>query len=300
MDLIDRVRSVLGPQYEIERELGRGGMGTVFLGRDLTLRRPVAIKTLHPELASARAAEAFQREARALARVSHPNVVVVHHRGEGDGLFLFVMEYVDGETLHQRLKRGPLGSREVVRLGLDLLAGLTAVHRAGIIHRDIKPGNIFLTEDRAVLGDFGVARVPHDADPPESTFGSGAGSPDYMAPEQWSGEDITPRTDLYQVGAVLYEAISGRRWREAEGSGRAAWSGLPRGLSRALRRALLRKEAERWNDATHFRQALGRLEQRPVWPAYCGGRRGGAPGGWNIWNGSFGTPPDGAGRPAPR
>lgn len=267
MELIDRVRAALGPQYEVERELGRGGMGTVFLGRDLNLRRPVAIKILHPELASARVAEAFQREARALARVSHPNVVVVHHRVEGEGLFLFVMEYVDGETVYQRLKRGPLGYREVVRLGLDLLSGLTAVHRAGIIHRDIKPGNIFLTDGRAVLGDFGVARVQQDAESPESTLDPGAGTPDYMAPEQCAGGLLSPRTDLYQVGAVLYEAISGRRWRDVEPTGRAAWSGIPRGLSRMLRRALARNAAARWVDAAQFHRVLARLQHRPMWPS---------------------------------
>lgn len=266
VELIDRVRVALGAQYEVERELGRGGMGTVYLGRDVALRRPVAIKVLHPEIASARIAGAFQREAQALARVSHPNVVVVHHRGEGQGLFLFVMEYVDGETLSQRLERGPLGSREVVRLGLDLLAGLVATHRSGIIHRDIKPGNIFLTAERAVLGDFGIARVHEETGPADSTLGARAGSPDYMAPEQWSGEDLSPRTDLYQVGAVLYEASSGRRWRAAEASGRAAWSGLPRGLSRVFRRALARKPAERYADAAEFRQALARLARPAVAP----------------------------------
>ena len=151
LSVLERLRAALGPGLVVEREIARGGMGMVFLARDTLLDRPVAIKVLQPELATATAAERFLREARHAAGLRHPSVVRVHHAGEANGLLYFTMDHIAGETLAARLERGHLEPREVVRLGLDLLAALGAAHRQGLIHRDVKPSNIFLTPERALL-----------------------------------------------------------------------------------------------------------------------------------------------------
>ncbi|NIR60768.1 MAG: serine/threonine protein kinase, partial [Gammaproteobacteria bacterium] len=200
--LLERLRKALAGQYEVERELAAGGMGSIFLARDPTLERQVAVKILRPELATARAAERFLREARILASLSHPNVVPVHSAGEADGLFYYVMDYVEGETLGARLERGALSRDEAAKLGTDLLAALEASHAHGIVHRDVKPANIFLVADRALLGDFGIAK-PLDEPGGLTAAGDLVGTPSYMAPEQLEGE-VTPRTDLYAAGMVLY------------------------------------------------------------------------------------------------
>ena len=137
--LLERLRAALAPQYEVERELGAGGMGTIFLARDVTLECDRAIKILRPELATATAAERFLREARILASLSHPNVVPVHSAGEVDGLFYYVMDHIAGDTVAERLERGPLSQEEAVRLGGDLLRALEAAHASGVIHRAVLP-----------------------------------------------------------------------------------------------------------------------------------------------------------------
>jgi len=253
--LLDRLRKALAGQYEVERELAAGGMGSIFVARDVTLERPVAIKILRPELATARAAERFLREARMLARLSHPNVVPVHSAGEADGIFYYVMDYVKGETLAARLERGVLSRDEAVKLGTDLLAALEAAHAHGIVHRDVKPANIFLVADRALLGDFGIARPLDES--PLTAAGDRIGTPSYMAPEQLEGE-ATPRTDLYAVGMVLYEALTGRHWSVLTPRAEADWSDVPRQLALVLRRALAWSPDNRWDDAVTFRRALSR------------------------------------------
>jgi serine/threonine-protein kinase len=155
--VLERLRVALAPDYELERELGGGGMGVVFLARDPALDRRVAIKVIRPELATARATERFLREAKLLAQLKHPNIMPVHRAGEAGGFAYYVMDYCEGETLEDRFARGPLSRGEAVRIGRDLLDGLDAVHRAGLIHRDVKPSNVFLVDRRAVLGDFGPA-----------------------------------------------------------------------------------------------------------------------------------------------
>src|SRR3989304_5935384 len=141
--VLERLRVALAPDYELERELGGGGMGVVFLARDPALDRRVPIKVIRPELATARATERFLREAKLLAQLKHPNIMPVHRAGEAGGFAYYVMDYCEGETLQARLERGPLRSPEAVRLGCQLLEGLEAVHRAGLVHRDIKPANGF-------------------------------------------------------------------------------------------------------------------------------------------------------------
>lgn len=228
--VFERLRDALAPDYELERELGGGGMGVVFVAREVALDRRVAIKGIRPELAAARATERFLREAKLLARLQHPNVMPVHHAGEAGGFAYYVMDYCEGETLEQRFARGRLTGEEVVRLGREMLSGLEAVHRAGLIHRDGKPPNVFLVSGRAVLGDFGLAVTAEVGSTAPTEPGGFVGTPGYTPPEQGLGGAVTPRTELYAVGTVLYEALTGRRWVVPEPGGPADWSGIPRPL----------------------------------------------------------------------
>lgn len=200
-------------QFEIIREVGRGGMGVVLHAYDPCLQRDVAIKVIDPKLANNEVArQRFCREARAAAAVTHDNLVAVHQvdEDEDSGLPYLVMQLVQGESLEQRLKRvGSLGIAEVARIGMQAAAGLAAAHAGGLIHRDIKPGNILLEApvDRVKLTDFGLARAAEDVKLTRTGFV--AGSPLYMAPEQARGEEVDHRADLFSLGSVLYEATTG-------------------------------------------------------------------------------------------
>ena len=261
--LLERVRDALAPHYEVERILGAGGMGVVFLARDTRLDRRVAIKVLRPEMATAVAVERFSREARTLARLQHPNVVRVFHAGEAAGISYYVMEHLAGDTLRSRLERGTLSPRQVRGLGRALLDALAAAHRSNIVHRDIKPANLFLSGDRPILADFGIARTPA-GDTTLTDTGQRIGTARYMAPEQHAGEPATPRSDIYAVGLVLYEACTGRQWPPFTPPEKGDWSGVPRSLARPLRRALAVASAERWESALEFRTALREGPQRRV------------------------------------
>lgn len=260
--LLERLRAALAPRYEVERDLGGGGMGAVFLARDTHLDRWVAVKVLRPEQATAIATDRFVREAHLLARLSHPNIVPVHDADEADGLPYYVMDYVEGETLDARLRRGPLSPSEATKLGRDLLDALEAAHRLGVIHRDIKPSNIFLVGGRALLGDFGVAHSTRDGEA-LTLPGVAVGTPGYMAPEQSLRGEVSVRTDLYTAGMVLYEALTGRHWEFPADEDEANWSGVPRPLLPVLRRALAWLPEERWPDAATFRRAWWQTRTRP-------------------------------------
>jgi serine/threonine-protein kinase len=205
------LQEVLAGRYSIERELGRGGMGIVLLARDVALDRPVAIKLLPPHLA-ARATERdrFLREARTAAGLSHPNIVPIHlveARGE---LVFFVMGYVDGETLRERVERaGPLTPRLAMKLLQEVAWALAYAHQRGVIHRDVKPDNIMIERatDRALVTDFGIALGARDA---ESPGGPVVGTARYMSPEQACGEPVDARSDLYSLGATFFYALTGR------------------------------------------------------------------------------------------
>ncbi len=253
--LLERLRRALSPQFTVERELAGGGMGIVFLGHDVTLDRPVAIKVLRPEQATAVGVERFLREARVLARLRHPNIVPVFQGGDADGLLYHILEYQAGETLAQRLTRGPLAPAELEALADGLLAALATAHAAGVVHRDIKPSNIFLVDGRAVVGDFGIAHTDTGG---ESLTDAGAlvGTRAYMAPEQWRGGNSTPRTDLYSAALVLAESATGRPAAELAAEGRALLPGVPGRWAAALRRALAEDPTARWADAGTFRAAL--------------------------------------------
>src|SRR3954470_4624308 len=261
--LLDRLQEALTPDYIVEGTIASGGMGTVFRGRDKRLDRPVAIKTLRQEIATAVAVQRFMQEAQHLARLNHPNIVRVHDAGEADDLVYYVMDYIEGETLDVRIGRGPLGLTETQELGRELLSALALAHRNGIVHRDIKPSNVFLSDGRAMLADFGIA---HSLDNSSALTRPGQmiGTPAYMAPEQFAGGTITPRTDLYAVGLILFEACTGRGWEQFTEPDNADWAGVPASLRRALTRALELDPAERWPDAGSFARALTGVRPRPL------------------------------------
>ena len=210
--------AALAGQYELEREIGRGGMGVVYLARDARLDRQVAIKTLPVHLASdPKVRERFLREARTAARLSHPNIVPVHRADEIAGHVFFVMGYVDGESLAQRIRRlGRITPRETVRVISDVAAALGYAHAHGVIHRDVKAENILLDAmtGRAMVTDFGIARLAEAA--PLTATGQVLGTVYYVSPEQVSGERVDARTDIYSLGIVGYLALSGRFPFEAE------------------------------------------------------------------------------------
>ncbi|MFF3504541.1 serine/threonine-protein kinase [Streptomyces sp. NPDC003247] len=220
MSEADSDRRVVDGRFELRARLGGGGMGTVWRATDLVLHRSVAVKEVRPPdpglaeydpEAARMLRERVLREARALARIDHPNVVTIHHvvdGGEGSYPWI-VMELVDGGSLADRLARGPMDPVEAARIGLDVLAALRAAHDAGIQHRDVKPANVLLRPDgRPVLTDFGIAAI-REATALTAT-GSVIGTPDYMAPERVSGQDGGPASDLWSLAMMLYAAVEGR------------------------------------------------------------------------------------------
>lgn len=241
-------------------------MGVLFRARDTHLDRPVAVKVLRPELATAENLERFRREAQHLSGLRYAGVLPVHDIDASHGLHFFIMDVAEGETLATSLLKGRMGPKAVVRLGRDVLATLAAAHARGIVHRDIKPANIFIVDGRAVLGDFGVARV-RGVGPEESLTEPGRliGTPEYMAPEQLVAAPATEASDIYSVGLVLYEAALGRRWPGHADPARADWTGVPAPLRRALVRSLQPAPEDRWPDVVSFRRALSfRLHPLPL------------------------------------
>jgi eukaryotic-like serine/threonine-protein kinase len=204
-------------RYRVDEVLGSGGMALVYRARDEELDRPVAIKVLADNLAADDAfRQRFLREARLAARLSHKNVTQVYDSGEADGRPYIVMEYVEGETVAELLaRRGRLPPAEAVQLVLQVCAGLEHAHRAGLVHRDIKPQNLLVSRDGTVkIVDFGIARSSHGTRLTET--GSVLGTAAYLAPEQAAGEEVTAAADVYAVGIVLYELLAGRTPHTAE------------------------------------------------------------------------------------
>ena len=207
----------LSGRYRVERLLGRGGMGAVHLARDLQLDRLVAIKELPEEFANDPALrERFVREVKMAASFSHPNIVPVYAVAEQGQSLAFVMGFVEGESLAERVRRGgPLSAREAVRLLLDVAYALAYAHGRGVVHRDIKPDNIMIERatGRALLMDFGVARsidAAPTARPGMTRVGEVVGTPEYMSPEQATGEEVDGRSDLYSLGLVAYFGATGK------------------------------------------------------------------------------------------
>ena len=246
----------------MEGRIAAGGMGIVYRAHDVALDRWVAVKVLRPELATAVARERFLREAKLLARLQHSNILPVHRAETRDGLSYYVMDFIEGQTLADRLAAGPLPVDMVLRLARDLVEALAAAHAAGIVHRDVKPQNIFFVGYRALLGDFGIA---HDAtnDSQELTEdGALVGTRAYMSPEQLRGEPATERSDQYSAAAVLYEAATGRRWKALEAPADANWRGVPRPMARLLLRGLAVDPARRWGSMREARRVFDRARFR--------------------------------------
>jgi len=265
-------QSIAG-RYSLERELGRGGMGIVFLARDVALDRPVAIKLLPPALAAtADLRERFLREARTAAKLSHPNIVPIHAVEDQGDLVFFVMGFVDGESLGQRVRRaGPLTTSATVRLVQEVAWALAYAHGRGVIHRDVKPDNILLEKGsgRALVTDFGIARVTDQAG--VTVKGEILGTAHYMSPEQASGDPVDGRSDLYSLGVTAYFALTGtlpfdgaslpavlvKALTEPAPKVATRRSDLPPKLAEAIDRCLLKSPAERFASGEELAEAAG-------------------------------------------
>jgi serine/threonine protein kinase len=276
----------LGP-YEIAGLLGSGGMGEVYKGRDTRLARTVAIKVLPALLhVDPVARERFEREARAISALNHPNICTLHDIGQQDGVDFLVMEYVEGETLAARLARGPLPLEQALTYAIDLASAMDRAHRSGIVHRDIKPGNVMVTRTGVKLLDFGLAK----ASPTAAAAGENAGLSDvtksrliagtvqYMAPEQFEGRGIDTRTDIFAFGALLYEMVSGRKAFEGGSIGSLiaaiverdppALSSVqplaPAALDRIVATCLAKDPDDRWQNARDVMHALQWAREQPT------------------------------------
>jgi beta-lactam-binding protein with PASTA domain/tRNA A-37 threonylcarbamoyl transferase component Bud32 len=205
-------QQVFSGRYEILRHIARGGMAEVYLAHDLMLDRQVALKVLFPELSTDRNfVERFRREAQAAANLSHPNIVSIYDWGEEEGTYFIVMEYVEGRTLGQMIRReGPLMAVRAAEVGADVAAALAFAHRSGVVHRDVKPGNVLISPNGQVkVTDFGIARAAN-SDQDLTQTGAVMGTATYFSPEQAQGHRVDPRSDLYSLGVVLYEMVAGR------------------------------------------------------------------------------------------
>jgi len=210
---IDSLKEALGDRYRIEREIGQGGMATVYLAKDLKHDRPVAIKVLKPELSAMIGAERFLAEIKTTATLQHPHILPLFDSGQVDSLLYYVMPYVDGESLREKLDREKqLSIEEATRIATEVSEALEHAHGRGIIHRDIKPANILLQEGRAIVADFGIALAVSEAGGARLTeTGLSLGTPHYMSPEQTTGDrDVDKRSDLYSLGCILHEMLAGQ------------------------------------------------------------------------------------------
>jgi len=211
-DTLERLRLVLADRYAVERELGRGGMATVFLAQDLRHDRKVAIKVLRPDLSASLGADRFLREIKLAARLQHPNVLGLFDSGAADGLLFYVMPFVEGESLGQKLDREKqLAIPEAIQIVREAADGLGYAHSLGVVHRDIKPENILLSGGHVLVADFGIARAVDEAGGQKLTeTGMAVGTPYYMSPEQAMGSGVDARSDIYSLGCVLYELLAGQ------------------------------------------------------------------------------------------
>jgi eukaryotic-like serine/threonine-protein kinase len=274
-DLREQLEGGLGDRYRIERELGRGGMATVYLARDIRHKRAVALKVLHPELAHALGPERFRREIELAASLQHPHILSVHDSGETAGQLWFTMPFIEGESIRQRLLREKqLPVEEALRIATEVARALDYAHRQGVIHRDIKPENILLTgEGDTLVADFGIGRVLGGAAAGEQLTETGmvVGTPAYMSPEQGAGERVLDgRTDIYSLGVVLYEMLAGeppytgptaqailaRRFTGEIPRVRQVRPSVPERVEQALDKALAPVPADRFSSAAEFGRAL--------------------------------------------
>ena len=268
----DMLAEALGDRYSLERELGRGGMATVYLARDLREGRPVAIKAMHRGLVTALGTERFHREMGIAASLSHPLIVPLYDSGDAGGVLYYVMPYVEGDSLYQRLereKRLPLD--DALRITHDVADALGYAHGRGVLHRDVKPENILLTGGRAVVADFGLARAIGAADYRKLTeTGVVLGTIYYMSPEQLGGRrDLDQRADIYSLGCILYEMLTGeppytgtleqvvsRIVRAPIPSAQRLSPAVPTAVDQAIGNAIAKSAADRFGTMREFAAAL--------------------------------------------
>jgi serine/threonine-protein kinase len=273
-DPVDRLTSALADRYQIERELGAGGMATVYLARDIRHDRKVALKVLRPELAAVLGGERFLKEIQLTANLQHPHILALHDSGEADGIVFYVMPYIEGESLRDRLtKEKQLPVEEAVRIATQVAGALDYAHRHGVVHRDIKPENILLHDGSALVADFGIALAASTAGGGKrmTETGMSLGTPHYMSPEQAMGEkEITAKSDVYALGCVLYEmltaeppftgataqAIVARVMTEEPRSLTLQRRTIPPHVDAAVRKALQKLPADRFASAADFAAAL--------------------------------------------
>ena len=272
-DLLERLKGALAGRYPIERELGQGGMATVYLAHDVKHGRRVAIKVLRPELAATLGPERFVREIEIAAKLTHPHILPLFDSGEAEGFLYYVMPYVEGESLRERLTRDRrLSAHEAVRITSQIASALTYAHERGVVHRDVKPENILLAGDQAIVADFGIARAVEAAGGEKLTgTGLAIGTPAYMSPEQALGSgEVDATTDVYALGCVIYEMLAGRTPFEGVApqallakhavdtvpSLRAIEPDVPIAVQRAVERALAKHSTDRFASATELAEAL--------------------------------------------
>jgi TolB-like protein/tetratricopeptide (TPR) repeat protein len=263
----------LHDRYTLERELGHGGMATVYLARDLKHEREVALKVLRPELAAVLGAERFLQEIRISARLDHPHILTLIDSGAADGFLYYVLPYVRGESLREKLTREKqLAIEEAVRIAIQVASALDYAHRQGVIHRDIKPENILIQEGEAVVADFGIALAVREAGGPRLTeSGLSLGTPQYMSPEQATGgRELDARSDVYSLAAVVYEMLAGepphtgptvqaviaKLLTERPTRIRTVRDTVPEGIDTAVAKALAKVPADRFGGAAEFAAAL--------------------------------------------
>lgn len=272
-DAPERLRAALTDTYRIGRALGSGGMATVYLAEDVKHGREVAVKVLHPELAAAIGSERFVREIAIAAKLTHPHILMLINSGEAEGFLYYVMPYVDGESLRDRLERDKkLSIAETVRITEQVASALSYAHDRGVIHRDIKPENILLAGDQAIVADFGIARAVEMAGSERLTgTGLAIGTPAYMSPEQAFGQaNVDGRSDVYALGCVVYEMVSGRtpfdgatpqamlaqQAMNTAPSLRTHDPSVPVYVERAVSRAMAKEPGQRFNSPTAFADTL--------------------------------------------
>ena len=280
IEISDHLRSALADRYAIERELGRGGMATVYLAHDLKHDRQVALKVLHSELAATLGPERFQREIKLAARLQHPHILTVHDSGEIAGQLWFTMPLVEGESLRDRLRRETqLPVEDALRIATDAARALQYAHDHGVVHRDIKPENLLLTKDGSTLvADFGIARALRGGGDALTQTGLTVGTPAYMSPEQASGGPVDARSDVYSLGTVLYEMLAGerpfvgptpqaeiaRRFTDVARPLHTLRDTIPPPVEEAVAKALAKTPADRFQTAADLLRALS--AQAPTVP----------------------------------
>jgi serine/threonine-protein kinase len=275
-----RLAQALSDRYTLGDEVGSGGMATVYRAEDIKHGRTVALKVLRPELTSAMGTDRFPREIRLIASFNHPHILSLYDSGESGGFLYYVMPFVEGETLGARLARErelPIG--DTIRILIEVTDALAYAHARGVVHRDIKPGNVLLADRHAVVADFGVAKALSVAGGDQlTTVGIAVGTPQYMAPEQAMGEaDIDHRVDIYAVGVLAYEMLTGRVPFEAKTSQgmlsahvmevpkdpRERRPGIPQPLAEAVLKCLAKHPADRWQKAEDLRAQLETMLATP-------------------------------------